>query len=212
MKQFIFLIFCIVCANPLASQIEMDSSSTYLYYKQYCFYDGSCTDSMLVTVASSPNGPVLGRNEIKVYQTEQIERLDLREASDSAVVAMFFKSLDVYNSCAGRRAGCDVFPFEASLFFEGGHFKPAYTVIMEGQELIAKNLGLLSVYDFKYKIEEIALSDGQMVIDFGQGTIIYCSQSFHKAYIFPHCLNFISKNHRLTPRNIELPKLDMEQN
>jgi hypothetical protein len=58
-------------------------------------------------------------------------------------------------------------------------------------------------------IQEIILSNGKAIIDFGQGTILVCSKKFYEEYLFPYCLNFISKNPRLTNKNIAIPKLDM---
>jgi hypothetical protein len=209
MKRLAFALLCFVWVNSAIAQETLDSSD-FRYFRQYCFHDSSCTDTLLVAIVVQ-SGALSSSKPKKIYETEHIVRLDPRVASDSAIVAMFFKSLEVYNSCAGRRTGCAVSPFEASLFFENSHFKKNYTTTVNGHKVVAKNLGLLSIYDFKRKIEEIALSDGQMIIDFGQGTTLYCSQDFHQEYLFPYCLNFISKNHRITPRNIAVPKVDMKQ-
>lgn len=211
MKVFAFMLLSFAMMtflNRVSAQVSEDS--TYLYYRQYCFYDGSCTDSLLYSVVPGSSSPVLGdSNEVRIYETEQIARVNPSVSTDAEVISKFFESLQVYNYCAAKRKGCLVDTFQVGLFFSDRNFKKSYEAMIDGKKLELKNLSHLNVYGFAKEIKELTLSDGQVILDFGDGVILYCHKSFYEHYLFPCCLNFISKESRLTPKNIAVPKLEL---
>ncbi|GJM35218.1 MAG: hypothetical protein DHS20C18_42190 [Saprospiraceae bacterium] len=206
------LLFMMGSCKSVQKEDKTSDHGNYNYYIQYCFYNAECTDSLLYSMVVKDKKALLyeGKEE-NIYKREQIERVDLTNGDDELVINTFLKSLTVYNRCAGRRIGCSIDPFLMSLFFKGEPSKKIYKAKIEDEDIKLEGLEFLREYNFKYELDEIVLEANQILVDFGQGTKLYCTETFYKDYLFPYCLNFISKKHRLTGKNIEVKKTQLEK-
>lgn len=210
MNYFILLIFSLTFFSCVQSPVlntkgnqHQEKKEIEEYYKQFCFYNGACTEYILCKTFPIKDG-------VKEHVSVQIERLNPELLSDSALVEHFLLSLEMYNLCSAKKNGCLISPITIDLFFSKPGFSGNYSFRFDDQNYITiTGLEHLKTFNFKGKIIENKLNTNEMEILFEDIPMlkIECSLSYYESVLFPRYLNFISKNRRLTNYNLNMKKL-----
>lgn len=217
MKSFLFNIIMLTvlltgCNKQNQKIVNTWGQNNYYDYKQFCFYNGQCTDSLLVTLSTVKQIGGIGINKFRSYEVEQISRMDPEKESEDKVIGQFFKGLEVYNLCSTKEnmggLGAEL---KLDYFFINNHFEKNYKVNLEKGEISINNIHSLNKFDFFRKLKENYLGNGMVEIIFDDyDTQIICDSIHYDTIIFPKYFNFLSKNHRLTRYNINVEKVDMK--
>ena len=211
-KHFLYLsILLFSCNNKIVETNKANRGKNYRLYHQYCFYNQVCTDSMLVSLIINDENLLMqkkGKRYEKIYKTIEVKRIDLENSDDRLVIDQLLQSLEIYNLSASRKKWPLSEKLDHTYFFNGQQFKKNYHVKFNHRDFLnIENLEELKLYDFKRKfVEKEVANNIEITFENGIQTKIICNKEFHKEVLFPEYLNFISKNHRLTPKNIKFDK------
>ncbi len=184
--------------------LPVDKATWSMEYNQFCFSSGFCTDSFLIRfIHSTEYNSKIETKPDSLFLRVNILPKEVKNSSDSLIINQFLLSLKAYNFY-GKVRKPSVIWTQFTFFQDPENMKQVYTTHLFGSPFTIYNLSDLKRYDFKYKITETKNpSSGQVTISFDDyETYIICPIELYKKIILQRHLNFISKNHHISPYNL----------
>ena len=203
--KIIFLSFIGVILISCSPKVGYHNKIPVLHnvYNQYCFASGFCTDTLFIRfVDSFGNSFPQQYTQDTIYTKKNIKPLDVNNQNDLEIIEQFLLSLEAYNYYAlGAESKRPVIWTQYAFFYNPEKMKNKYVSKVHGSTFELYNLNQLKQYDFKYQFTEKrdSIADRVTVSFDNYDTYFICSMQLFDQIIFQRYLNYISKNHRISP-------------